>query len=94
MDMISFDDLKPGKFYINKRSNSHLIFQIIKPPCKTEDLIHIHFISCYTKINGFGKAFYKDFAGITEDSVKFIRKARINEIFCWYTFKIESKIFS
>lgn len=102
MNMISFDDIKPGKLLVGKTATGRRrVFQINSPLQERETRFNVDIIGEKLYPNN---SKYRNFRGqniylMKKDLLKdnnylpWFKKPRINEIFDWYILRFENKMY-
>lgn len=103
MDMISIDDLKPGKLLVGRNSTGERwVFQIISPLLELKTSFNVDVIR---GSNYYFKSKYRYFLEqdtyLTKEEllknnnyIPYWRKPRINEIFDWYILQFENEMYA
>ena len=103
MNMISFDDIKPGKLLVGENTLvRRRVFQIISPLQELNTRYNVGIIGeNYYSNNSEYRNFWKQNIGIMkEDLLKnnnylpWFKKPRINEIFDWYILRFENEMYT
>ena len=88
MDIISFDDIKPGNLiYFNG-----LLINIDKIFGKKK-ITSVNFRAGYKSVSSRYRYIWESGTSIKKKDLNLARKARINEIFDWYILKFENDLY-